>query len=79
MPSFLNFNEVDSIIQIEIDESRNLVYTRSQNSSIQVSHPQFTIKNFLFYLFIRLKGVLFGCQWFRYNKIMCNYMLNNCK
>jgi nuclear pore complex protein Nup155 len=36
MPSFLNFNDIDSIIQIDIDESRNLVYTRSQNSAIQV-------------------------------------------
>lgn len=36
VPSFLNFNDIDSIIQIDVDESRNLVYTRSQNSSIQV-------------------------------------------
>ena len=36
MPSFLNFNDIDSIIQIEVDESRNIVYTRSQNSAIQV-------------------------------------------
>jgi nuclear pore complex protein Nup155 len=36
VPSFLNFNEVDSILQIEIDESRNILYTRSENNCIQV-------------------------------------------
>jgi nuclear pore complex protein Nup155 len=36
VPSFLNFNEVDSILQIEIDESRNILFTRSENNCIQV-------------------------------------------
>lgn len=36
VPSFLNFNEADSIVQIELDETRNVLYTRSENSTIQV-------------------------------------------
>lgn len=36
VPSFLNFNEANSIVQIELDESRQVLYTRSENSTIQV-------------------------------------------
>lgn len=36
VPSFFNFNDADSIVQIELDESRNVLYTRSENSTIQV-------------------------------------------
>lgn len=36
VPSFFNFNDADSISQIELDESRNILYTLSQNSTIQV-------------------------------------------
>ncbi|CAF1076214.1 unnamed protein product, partial [Brachionus calyciflorus] len=36
VPSFFNFNDADSIVQIELDESRNILYTRSENSTIQV-------------------------------------------
>lgn len=36
VPSIFNFNEADSIIQVELDESRNVLYTRSENSTIQV-------------------------------------------
>lgn len=37
MPSIFNFNDADSIVQIELDESRNVLYTRSENSTIQVN------------------------------------------
>ena len=36
VPSIFNFSEADSIIQIELDETRNVLYTRSENSAIQV-------------------------------------------
>ena len=36
VPSFFNFNDTDSIVQIELDESRHVLYTRSENSTIQV-------------------------------------------
>ena len=36
MPSIFNFNDADSIVQIELDETRNILYTRSENSTIQV-------------------------------------------
>ena len=36
MPSFFNLKDADSIVQIELDESRNVLYTRSENSTIQV-------------------------------------------
>jgi len=36
VPSFFNFNDADSIQQIELDETRNVLYTRSENSTIQV-------------------------------------------
>jgi hypothetical protein len=36
IPSIFNFNDADSIVQIELDESRNILYTRSENSTIQV-------------------------------------------
>ncbi len=36
VPSFFSFKDADSIVQIELDESRNVLYTRSENSTIQV-------------------------------------------
>lgn len=35
-PAFLNFSEQESIVQIEIDSSRNLLYTRTEKSTIQL-------------------------------------------
>ena len=36
VPSFFNFNDSDSIVQIELDETRHVLYTRSENGTIQV-------------------------------------------
>lgn len=36
MPSFLNFSELEPIVQIEIDNERHLLYTRSIKSTIQM-------------------------------------------
>lgn len=35
-PSFLNFSEREPIVQIEIDNSRRLLYTRTEKSSLQM-------------------------------------------
>lgn len=35
-PSFLNFHEQEPIVQIEIDNSRHLLYTRTEKSTIQI-------------------------------------------
>lgn len=35
-PSFLNFSEQEPIVQIEIDESRHLLYARTEKSTIQL-------------------------------------------
>lgn len=35
-PTFLNFSEQESIIQIEVDSSRHLLYTRTEKSTIQL-------------------------------------------
>ncbi len=36
MPSIFNFSDADSIVQIDLDETRNILYTRSENSTLQV-------------------------------------------
>lgn len=36
VPSFFNFSDADSIVQVELDETSNVLYTLSENSTIQV-------------------------------------------
>jgi nuclear pore complex protein Nup155 len=38
VPSIFNFSDADSIVQIDLDETRNILYTRSENSTLQVFH-----------------------------------------
>ena len=67
VPSFFNFNDADSIQQIELDETRNVLYTRSENSTIQViCHSTAPGKQKLFKnkSILYDKGVLFGSQRF---------------
>ena len=41
VPAFFSLAETDAIAQIELDETRHVLYTRSQNSAIQVSFSFF--------------------------------------
>ena len=36
MPSLLGFAEEDPILQIEVDNSRNILYTRSEKGTVTV-------------------------------------------
>ena len=38
MPSLLGFAEEDPILQIEVDNSRNILYTRSEKGTVTVKY-----------------------------------------
>ena len=37
MPTLLGLAEEDSILQIEVDDSRNILYTRSEKGAVTVT------------------------------------------
>ena len=43
MPSLLGFAEEDPILQIEVDNSRNILYTRSEKGTVSVSFILFCL------------------------------------
>ncbi len=41
MPSLLGFAEEDPILQIEVDNSRNILYTRSEKGTVTVKYLEY--------------------------------------
>ena len=47
MPSLLGFAEEDPILQIEVDNSRNILYTRSEKGTVTVNYLEYLPKEVL--------------------------------